>query len=79
MRHSVSIYEAKTNFSKYVDLALSGEEVIVTNRGREVIALTPLKNREQTGFGILSGAFEDFDWEKADSDFQASFNQDKLS
>lgn len=75
----MSIYEAKTNFSKYVDLALQGDEVIVTNRGQDVIGLTPLKNQSQCGYGVLAESFGDFDWDRADADFQQSYNAEKLS
>ncbi len=75
----MSIYEAKTNFSKYVELALQGDEVIVTNRGIDVVELTPLGAKLQTGFGVLSGVFEGFDWDNADSEFASSYNQDKLT
>jgi prevent-host-death family protein len=75
----VSIYEAKTNFSKYVDLALQGDEVIVTNRGQDVIELTPITGQTQAGFGVLAGEFGDFDWDRADAEFQQSYNTEKLS
>lgn len=41
MRH-VSISELKAKLSKYLDLVQSGEEVIVTDRGRPVARLTAL-------------------------------------
>jgi len=39
----VNMHEAKTNFSKLVELALKGEEVIIARSGKPLVKLTPLE------------------------------------
>jgi prevent-host-death family protein len=62
---SVSIHEAKTQFSKLVRRVEAGEEIVV-RRGREPVArLAPLRKGGQVhGFGALKGKIrigKDFD------------------
>lgn len=42
----VSIYEAKTNFSKLIQLVEQGESVVVQKRGKTVAELSPPKNHQ---------------------------------
>ena len=63
---SVNIHEAKTHFSKLVDAAISGEEIIIAKAGKPVARLVPLDAAEPAGirFGLLKGEIEiaeDFD------------------
>jgi len=51
----VSIYEAKTQFSKLVEAAERGEEVIVTRRNKPVVRLTSASARPASRIGGLSG------------------------
>lgn len=37
----VNIHQAKTQFSRLVDLAADGEEVIITERGKPIARLVP--------------------------------------
>ena len=65
MPESVSIHEAKTQFSRLVRRAEAGEEIVV-RRGREPVArLMPLRKRGGVrGFGSMKGEIrigEDFD------------------
>jgi len=58
MATTVNIHEAKTQFSKLVQLALEGEEVIVAKAGKAVIRLTPVRDaHDQSGswLGSLAG------------------------
>jgi len=62
---SVSIHEAKTQFSKLVRRAESGEEIVV-RRGREpVVRIAPLRKRRGVrGFGSMKDEIrigKDFD------------------
>jgi prevent-host-death family protein len=41
----VNIHEAKTNFSKIIARALSGEEVIISRSGKPVAQLVPIKEK----------------------------------
>jgi prevent-host-death family protein len=40
----VNMHEAKSNFSKLVELALQGEEVIVARNGKPLVKLVPLED-----------------------------------
>lgn len=51
----VSIYEAKTQFSKLVEAVERGEEVIVTRRNKPVVRLTPAAERPASRIGGLKG------------------------
>ena len=47
----VNMHDAKTNFSKFVDRAHSGEEVIVAKAGKPWARLVPLQNRAERESG----------------------------
>lgn len=60
------MHEAKTTLSRLVDAAQSGEEVVITRRGKPAVTLTPvagtLPRREL--WGLFEGQIEmgdDFD------------------
>ena len=61
----VNIYEAKTYFSKYVEKAESGEDVIIARDGKQVARLTAITPRKRAiQFGVLKGKVrlaDDFD------------------
>lgn len=40
---TVGMHEAKTQFSRLVDRALAGDEVVVTRRGEPVVRLAPVR------------------------------------
>jgi prevent-host-death family protein len=53
---NVSVYDAKTNLSRLLDRAASGEEVVITRNGRPVaklVAATPV--RKPRKLGLLKG------------------------
>jgi prevent-host-death family protein len=63
---TVNIYEAKTQLSKFVDLAASGSDVIIARNGTPVARLTGVNNKDKRmlGFGALEGEgwiADDFD------------------
>lgn len=61
----VNIYEAKTHFSKYVEQAEAGTDVIIARGGKQVARLTGIvQSKRQVRFGVLKGKVvvaEDFD------------------
>lgn len=61
----VNIFEAKTQFSKYVDLAEKGQDVVIARAGKPVARLTKLESRKNPiVFGLLKGKIhiaDDFD------------------
>lgn len=42
-QRTVGAFEAKTHFSKYLERARAGEEIIITRRGEPIAKLTPIK------------------------------------
>lgn len=63
MTKSVGVHEAKTQLSRLLARVQAGEEVVITNRGREIARLVPPRPGGRT-FGIDSGVFTvpaDFD------------------
>lgn len=63
----VNIYEAKTHFSKYVQQAAAGEDVIIARGGQQIARLTAITPRKNpVRFGLLKGKVrlsDDFDSE----------------
>ncbi len=61
----VNIHAAKTQLSRLVDAAASGEEIIIAKSGKPVARLGPLAGpRPRRSLGILAGKLtvpEDFD------------------
>lgn len=63
--HKVNIHEAKTQFSKLVELAINGEETIIAKAGKPVARLVPIAAKKpKRRLGVLKGKIkiaEDFD------------------
>jgi len=55
MATTVNMHEAKTQFSKLVQRALDGEDVIVAKAGKAVVRLTPVR---ETAEGSWIGSLE---------------------
>ncbi len=52
----INIYEAKTHFSKLVNAATEGREIVIAKAGKPVAKLVPLKAKKpKVRFGILKG------------------------
>ena len=65
MATTVNIHEAKTHLSRLLDLAMAGEEVVITKAGRPLVRLVPTEQspRRRT-LGTAKGDFvvpTDFD------------------
>lgn len=80
MPETVTIHEAKTQFSKLVRRAEAGEEIVV-RRGREPVArIVPLeKRRGVRGFGSMKDEIRiapDFD--EADAEIQRMFEESEI-
>jgi prevent-host-death family protein len=63
---TINIYQAKTQFSRLVDLASSGTDVVIARAGKPVARLTQLEEKRErlTGLGALEGKgwiADDFD------------------
>lgn len=61
----VNIHEAKTHFSRLVDEAAAGEEIIIAKAGVPAARLGPIvQNKPTRRFGVLKGKIvvaDDFD------------------
>jgi prevent-host-death family protein len=72
----VNIYEAKTKFSKLVDLAAGGTDVVIARAGKPVARLTTLKEEKRP---LVPGLLEGQGWIADDfnaplpDDLQAAF------
>lgn len=70
---SVNIYEAKTQLSRLVDQAASGEEVIIARGGKPVARLSRLTEPvRKVRFGVLKGRV------RVSADFDAPLPEDVL-
>lgn len=54
---TVNVHAAKTNFSRLVDRAAAGEEIIIAKAGQPVAKLVPLATapQEKRRLGLLAG------------------------
>ena len=61
-----NIYEAKTQLSKLIDMAVSGSDVIIARNSVPIARIAPINNKDKRmlGFGALEGKgwiADDFD------------------
>jgi prevent-host-death family protein len=55
----VSVYNARAEFSRLIDRALAGEEIVITRNGEPVVRLVPCKQKiPRRRPGALKGLFE---------------------
>jgi len=70
----VNIHAAKTNFSRLVDQAAAGEEIVIARAGKPVARLVPLEPPKQKRvLGLGRGVFDISD------DFDAPLPHDLLA
>lgn len=58
------VHEAKTHFSKLLEKALAGEDVVITRSGEPLVKLVPVQRKRKPNFGYAAGTFtipDDFD------------------
>jgi prevent-host-death family protein len=58
------VHEAKTHFSKLLERALAGEDIVITRSGEPLVRLVPAQRRGRPNFGFAHGSIavaEDFD------------------
>jgi prevent-host-death family protein len=63
MKNTISIYEAKTNFSKLVAKAKRGEEVVIGAYGEPEVMLVPYKKKNKLNIGVWEHKALDMDYE----------------
>ena len=73
-----TVHDAKTHFSRLLDQAMAGEEVIIMRSGRQLVRLVPVESAPQRReLGTAKGDFivpEDFD-EPLSDEIQAEFER----
>jgi prevent-host-death family protein len=58
------VHEAKTHFSKLLERALAGEDVVITRSGEPLVKLVPVQRKRKPNLGFAAGTVEmapDFD------------------
>jgi prevent-host-death family protein len=58
------VHEAKTHFSKLLERALAGEDVIITRSGEPLVKLVPVQRKKKPNLGFAAGTVsvpDDFD------------------
>lgn len=56
---TISVYNARAEFSRLIERALAGEEIVITRRGKPVVRLVPVEEaRQPRKPGALKGLFE---------------------
>lgn len=56
MTLQVNIHEAKSQLSKFIELACRGEEIVIAKAGRPMVRLTPVEQQASgRRFGALQG------------------------
>jgi prevent-host-death family protein len=56
---TVSVYNARAEFSRLIERALAGEDIVITRRGKPAVRLVPVEETRQLRKpGALKGLFE---------------------
>jgi prevent-host-death family protein len=56
MKQAINIYDAKTQLSRLVDMAASGEDILIARSGKPVALLTQIKPKaKKRPLGLLDG------------------------
>jgi prevent-host-death family protein len=55
----VNVHEAKTHFSRLLERAHAGEEIVIAKNGEPYARLVPLKQPKQREPGLLKGKLDD--------------------
>jgi prevent-host-death family protein len=59
MKQAINIYDAKTQLSRLVDRAASGEDILIARSGKPVALLTRIKPKlKKRPLGLLNGKFK---------------------
>jgi len=56
---TISVYNARAEFSRLIERALAGEEIVITRRGKPAVRLVPVEEERQPRKpGALKGKLE---------------------
>jgi prevent-host-death family protein len=70
---TINIYQAKTQFSKLVDAAMHGEEIIIAKAGKPAVKLVAFTKTKSRQFGMLKGKI------RISNDFDMPLSEDILA
>lgn len=71
---TINIHDAKTNFSRLVDIAAGGEEIIIAKAGKPTARLVPMQTSKiERVFGSLKGKI------RIANDFDAPLSEDVIA
>jgi prevent-host-death family protein len=78
---TVSVYNARAEFSRLIERALTGEEIVITRRGKPAVRLVPVEEpRSRRKPGALKGKLElpDSFFDPLPDDIIEAFYQSKI-
>jgi prevent-host-death family protein len=70
---TVNIHEAKSQLSRLIEAAVSGEEVVIAKAGTPVVRLVSVEQKPKLRFGLMKGKI------KIADDFDAPLPDDVLA
>lgn len=70
---TVNIHEAKSQLSRLIEAAVSGEEVVIAKAGTPVVRLVAVDTRPRLRFGLMKGRI------RIGEDFNAPLPDDVLA
>jgi len=70
---AVNIHEAKSQLSRLIEAAVSGEEVVISKAGTPVVRLVSVETKPKLRFGLMKGKI------KITGDFNAPLPEDVLT
>ncbi len=74
MARQINIHDAKTQFSRLIELTQAGEEFIIAKSGKPVARLIPIsQERRKRQLGLLDGAIQ------VPDDFNAPLPEDLIA
>jgi prevent-host-death family protein len=79
---TINIYEAKTNFSKLLELVANGESIVIANNGKPVADLGPHHEAKKIKLGLWQGehaiTYQDADIIGPDVELNKSFKDSQV-
>lgn len=78
---TVSVYNARAEFSRLIERALAGEDIVITRRGKPAVRLVPVEEPRQVRKpGALKGLFEVTDefFEPSPDDVLEAFYESRI-
>ncbi|MGH6903820.1 MAG: type II toxin-antitoxin system Phd/YefM family antitoxin [Geminicoccaceae bacterium] len=55
---TIGVYNARKEFSRLIERALAGEEIVIMRRGKPMVRLVPIEEARPRRPGALKGLFE---------------------